>query len=233
VSDSLDNSFAAIATSDALNNSFVEGASTYNDSGNTGGEGGLVDLSAVETVAAAVGGGEVHSVNSSDDSSDDEESKESVLLFGDDLVHGSPTFLLDNEQVADSPTDNEVSKYSFYQRLTHYMEGHKITELNRAAVELCILSEAGAFVRNMDPMKKDIKERAFMAKYILIVDEIEDDQFVNEALVRDKMSRNYKGAKKDHTAQSLWRKYEQELTLLPRRFRVLVIWRSFRVVQRS
>ena len=69
-------------------------------------------------------------------------------------------------------------------------------------------------MRNMDPMKKDIKERAFLTKYISIVDEIEDDQFVEEGLVRDKMRRIYKGAKKDHTAQSLWRKYEQELTLL-------------------
>ena len=148
--------------SDALDNSFAGGATYNDDSGNTGGEGGLVDLSsAVETVAAAVEGGEVLSVNSSDDSSDDEESKESVPLFGVELVNGSPTFLLDNDQMADSPTDNEVSKYSFYSRLTHYMEGHKISESNRAAVELCLLSEAGAFVRNMDPMKKDIKERAF------------------------------------------------------------------------
>jgi len=37
---------------------------------------------------------------------------------------------------------------------------------------------------------------------------------VNEALVRENMCRRYKCAKKDHTAQSLWRKYEQELTLL-------------------
>ena len=139
--------------SDALDNSFAAGA-TYNDSGNTGGEGGLVDLSsAVETVAAAVEGGEVLSVNSSDDSSDDEESKESVPLFGVELVNGSPTFSLDNDQMADSPMDNEVSKYSIYSRLTHYMEGHMISESNRAAVELCLLSEAGAFVRNMDPMK--------------------------------------------------------------------------------
>jgi len=43
------------------------------------------------------------------------------------------------------------------------------------------LSEAGAFVRNIYPMKKDIKERAFFAKYISIVNEIEDDQFVNKA----------------------------------------------------
>jgi hypothetical protein len=64
------------------------------------------------------------------------------------------------------------------------------------------------------PMKKDIKERAFFAKYISIVNEIEDDQFVNEVLVRENMRQRYKGAKKDHTAQILWRKYEQELTLL-------------------
>jgi len=115
--------------------------------------------------------------------------------------------------MADLPKDNKESKYSFYSRLTHYMEGHKINESNRAAVELCLLSEAGAFLRNMDPMKKDIKERVFFAMYISIVNEIEDDQFVNEALVRENMRRRYKGAKKDHTA-SLWRKYEQELTLL-------------------
>ncbi len=38
-----------------------------NDSGNTGGEEVLVDLSAVKNVAAAGGGGEVLSVNSSGD----------------------------------------------------------------------------------------------------------------------------------------------------------------------
>ena len=216
-SDALDNLFSVGTTSEALDNSFAAGASAYNTAGGEGG--GLVDFSAVETVAAAAvagGGEEVHSVNSSDYSSDDEESKESVPLFGVGLVvDGSPTFSLnDEDQVADSPTDNEVSKYSFFQRLTHYMDGQKISSFNRAAVELCILSEAGAFVRNMDPMKKEIKERAFLNKYISIVDEIEDDQFVDEALVRDQMRRIYKGAKKDHTAHSLWRKYEQELTLL-------------------
>ncbi len=44
-------------------------------------------------------------------------------------------------------------------------------------------------MRNMDPMKKDIKERAFFTKYIAIVNEIEDDQFVNKALVRENMLR--------------------------------------------
>ena len=108
-------------------------------------------------------------------------------------VIAPPDFAGHNDPMVDSPTDNEVSKYSFYSRLTHYMEGHKICEANRAAVEICLLSEAGAFVRNMDPMKKDKKERAFFAKYLSIIDEIEDDQFENTGIpVRDNMRRVYK-----------------------------------------
>jgi len=42
-------------------------------------------------------------------------------------------------------------------------------------------------MRIMDPMKKDIKERAFFTKYIAIVNEIEDDQFVDKALSRENM----------------------------------------------
>ena len=48
------------------------------------------------------------------DSSDVKESEESVPLFGVEVLNGGPTFSLDNDQMADSPTDNEVSKYSFY-----------------------------------------------------------------------------------------------------------------------
>ncbi len=79
MSEALNNSFAA---GDVLNNSF--------DVVDTGGEGGLVDLSTVETVAAtAVGGGEVLSVNSaSHDSSDVEESDESAPLFGVEVLNG-------------------------------------------------------------------------------------------------------------------------------------------------
>ena len=138
MSEALDNSFAAVATN--------------NDSSNTGGEGGLADLSAVKTVATEVGGVEVLSINSCNDSSDVKESEESEPLFGVEVLNGNPTFSNNNDQMADSPKDNEVSKYSFYSCLTHYMDGHKISESNQAAVEICLLSVAGAFVRNMYPM---------------------------------------------------------------------------------
>ena len=157
---------------------------------------------------------------SSVDSSDDEvfsvhSSVHSAKLYGDGVCD-SPDFDEHNDPMHDSPMDNEVSKYSFHSRLTHYMEGHKISKSNRAAVKLCLLSEAGV-VHNMDPMKKDKKERFFFAKYLSIIDEIEDDQFKNtENPVRENMNmrRMYKGAKKENTPKSLWRKDEVELTCL-------------------
>ncbi len=48
------------------------------------------------------------------------------------------------------PTDNEVSRYLFVDRLKHYLEGNKINEANRASVELCIFVEAGRVPRFME-----------------------------------------------------------------------------------
>ena len=121
--------------------------------------GGLVDLSIVATVATMGGGGLVDSLVNS---SDDKISVESAPLFGVGVLNDSPTFSEHNDLMPDSPTDNKVSKYSSYSRVSHCLEGHKISMLNWAAVKLCLLSEAGAFWCNMDPIKKDKKERAFL-----------------------------------------------------------------------
>jgi hypothetical protein len=53
-------------------------------------------------------------VNSSVDSSDDEVvSVHSAPLFGVGVCDDSPNFSDHNDMMPDSPTDNEVSKYSF------------------------------------------------------------------------------------------------------------------------
>ncbi len=124
--------------------------------------------------------------NSSAKDDDSMHSSKSGVLLGDKGLVNSPYFSENNDMMASLPTDNKVGKYSFYSHLSHYMGGHKIGESNRASVELCILSEAGAFVHNMDPMKKDKKEKAFFAKYVSIIDEIEDEDF-KDALVRNNM----------------------------------------------
>jgi hypothetical protein len=46
----------------------------------------------------------------------------------------------------DEPTNVEVGKWSFYERLIHYMDGEKISHSNCKAVELVILNEAGTYV---------------------------------------------------------------------------------------
>ncbi len=46
----------------------------------------------------------------------------------------------------DFPTNAKVGKYFFFHCLTHYMEGVKINQQNRKAVEIVILVEAGTFV---------------------------------------------------------------------------------------
>jgi hypothetical protein len=84
---------------------------------------------------------------------------------------------VDDDMDDDMPTDAEASKYSFHDRLEHYMERALISEDNRKAVELAIMVEAGTTVREMDPMKKEIKEKAFLNSYVSIIEEIPDERF--------------------------------------------------------
>jgi hypothetical protein len=84
------------------------------------------------------------------------------------------------------PTNNEVSKYLFFDHLAHYLEGNKISEANLMAVELGIFIEAGAAVRGMDAMYKQKKEVVFFSKYMEVLNKIKDNQFVSED-IRDAM----------------------------------------------
>jgi hypothetical protein len=91
------------------------------------------------------------------------------------------------------------------------MEQVLISEENRKAVELVIMIEAGTTVREMDPMKKETKEKAFLNSYVSIIQEIPDEHF-DQAAVRPEMLVAYKGArKKILEGGTLWRKYESEL----------------------
>jgi hypothetical protein len=111
----------------------------------------------------------------------------------------------------DMPTDAEASKFTFLERLKHYMERAQISEDNRKAVELAIMLEAGTTIREMDPMKKEVKEKAFLNSYVSIIQEIPDERF-EHAAIGLAMLLSYKGArKKVLEGGTLWRKYENEL----------------------
>ena len=111
----------------------------------------------------------------------------------------------------DEPTDEEVGKWSFHQRLVHYLDGETITHSVRKAVELVILVEGGTYVRNLNPMKKPQMGELLLDKYQRLIEDIEDEHFAS-AVVRDDMLRGYKGAKKALTGENLWRKLEKEMT---------------------
>jgi hypothetical protein len=94
------------------------------------------------------------------------------------------------------PTNAEVSTYCFHQCLIHYMEGIKINQQNRKAIELVILVKAGTFVRNMDPTKKLKRKEVLLSKFMNIINEIEDVHFEDDSVQVD-MLNGYKGANKE------------------------------------
>ena len=154
---------------------------------------GLASALAISTATLATAAGSLTepacSVNSSNDSSD---SESSYMIGGGDSPPGSPSgddyefseFPADGDDADDNdmPTDAEASRFTFWERLEHYMERAQISEDNRKAVELAIMVEAGTTVREMDPMKKEVKEKAFLNSYVSIIQEIPDERFEHAAI---------------------------------------------------
>ena len=122
----------------------------------------------------------------------------------------------DDDDFEGEKTDQEVSKYSFYDRLEHYMERELIKEENRKSVELAIMVEAGANVREMGVMTKELRANRSHSEYVSIIAEIPDTRFEDDSL-RASMQHRFKEMRKgEMSAENLLRKYESELTTLRR-----------------
>ena len=67
----------------------------------------------------------------------------------------------DGDDFEGEKTDQEVSKYGFYDRLEHYMERKLIKEENRKPVELAVMVDAGTNVREMGVMTKELRAIRF------------------------------------------------------------------------
>ena len=78
---------------------------------------------------------------------------------------------------SDAKTDAEVSRYSFFDRLEHYMEHMQICMENLKAVELTLMVEAGSNVQKMATMNKVSRELAFQHEYLTLIGEITDERF--------------------------------------------------------
>jgi hypothetical protein len=140
---------------------------------------GLANVNAVPVVLFAAAAGSVAASARSYDSSSSESDLD-ILIGGGCTASGRKSTGMpessdqefsadgddvDNDMVDDMPTDAEASNYSFLDRLEHYMERALITEDNCKAVELAIMVEAGTTAREMDPMKKEVEEKAFLNSF--------------------------------------------------------------------
>jgi hypothetical protein len=112
-------------------------------------------------------------------------------------------------------TDLEVSKFSFFERLDHYMERCPISEDNRRVVEVAIMVEAGSIVRELGTMTKESREKAYHQEYLALISDIPSERFEDES-VCDAMKLRFKGMRKggNMTPTNLLGKYEGKLTLL-------------------
>ncbi len=68
-------------------------------------------------------------------------------IFGGGGDDGLQTPIYDDADDDNLLTNAKVSKYSFCERLTHYMVGVKINQQNHKAVELVFLVKAGIVIQ--------------------------------------------------------------------------------------
>jgi hypothetical protein len=127
--------------------------------------------------------------------SPDDSSQDSSLVSSDGgLGIGNLSFSgeEDDDDFEGEKTDQEVSKYSFYDRLDHYMEHELIKEENCKSVKLAIMVEAGANVREMGVMTKELRANRFHSEYVSIIADIPDLRFGDDSL-RASMQHRFKG----------------------------------------
>jgi hypothetical protein len=119
--------------------------------------------------------GKTSGMSPADDSSKNSSSSSSVgIEDGLGLRNHSWSNEEDDDDFEGGITDQEVGKYGFLERLEHYMDGELILDENRKSVELAVMVEAGANVREMGVMTKELRANRFHNEYISILTEIPD-----------------------------------------------------------
>ena len=93
------------------------------------------------------------------------------------------------------------------------MERAFISAAKFKAVELAIMAEASTIMREMDPMKKETKEKAFLNSYVNIICKITDSILnIKHAAICSAMRLAYKGARTKVMEEGTeWRKYKSGL----------------------
>lgn len=106
----------------------------------------------------------------------------------------------------DEAKDSAAQEFSFHDRVVHYMRGRNVTEKNRAAVELCILCEAGTAVVNSGTTDDQGKATLIVSKYKEILSGF-DSSFFSSDSIKTKMSKCLKYSQGEFNGATMWTNY--------------------------
>ena len=92
-------------------------------------------------------------------------------MMDDGLLASSPESMKSSEiDFLSNKTDLKVStKFSFFERLHHYMEHCPISKDNHRAEEVAIMVEAGSIVRELGMMTKGSREKSYHLEYLALI----------------------------------------------------------------
>ena len=118
-------------------------------------------------------------------------------MMDDDLLASSPESMKSSEiDFLSNKTDLKVStKFSFFERLHHYMEHCPISKDNHRAEEVAIMVEAGSIVRELGMMTKESREKTFHQEYLALISKIPSERFEEDG-VHEHMKLWFKGMRK-------------------------------------
>ena len=103
----------------------------------------------------------------------------------------------------------DTSRYSFVERLTHFM-GVPITTANRQCVEIAVLVEVGKIIRGRPTMRKPDMESMALSEHLRLTGEIPLTSFANNHVKVQMRTRLY-NAQSDLTGKQVWSKAQQWL----------------------
>ena len=100
--------------------------------------------------------------------------------------------------------DYAMEEYSINQHIRHFL-GRRIDKMNRECVEICLLIKAGTAVTNKKPTSSDDRNAQMLERYIYLVHQFKEDDFVEWNTKDDMAARLFK-AKHNMNGNRLWGK---------------------------
>jgi hypothetical protein len=149
--------------------------------------------------------------------SDDENSSEASTTSSNPNPQAQEERVSEEEEEQSFDTDDQfhphapkfdvaAKKYSFQERVIHFLSPGNINHLTRCSVERAILIEAGTIVTDDKTTDSESRNRLMLKTYLSILDGFEDTHFAMK--VKAQMRKRLYQAKSDLSGRQLWEKFK-------------------------